>query len=134
MSRDKQIVDAVGRVYEFIDSQLEGISVICDACGKCCDFARYDHRLYVTSAEMMYFRETIGADNIKPMSEGRCPYNVDGKCRVHKDRFAGCRTFYCKGDSEFQSSLAESAIREFKKICEDFDLPYFYADLAKALG
>jgi hypothetical protein len=129
-----EIAGAVAEVYEWIDSQIGQTASQCEACGKCCDFEDYDHRLFVTGAELIYFAAKIGPKKIKPMPAGRCPYNIDGECTVYPYRFGGCRIFSCKGDKDFQSRLSEQAVEKFKAICEEFHIPYRYTDLATALN
>jgi len=68
------------------------------------------------------------------MPTGRCPYNTDSKCTVNPFRFVGCRIFSCKADKDFQSRLTEQAVEKFRSICNQFDIPYHYTDLATALN
>jgi Fe-S-cluster containining protein len=132
--RKMEIAGAVAEVYEWIDSQISQNPAQCETCGKCCDFESYDHRLFVTGAELIYFAAKIGPDMINPMPAGRCPYNIDGECTVHPYRFGGCRIFSCKGDKDFQSRLSEQALEKFKSICNRFNLAYRYTDLREALN
>jgi len=81
----------------------------------------------------MYLAANLGAEKIRPMTTGCCPYNIRSKCSVYEHRFSGCRIFSCKGDTDFQSRLSESAVKKFKAICEQFQIPYRYTDLATAL-
>ena len=134
MTTNSKIADAVAEVYDWIDSQTGQAPAQCEACGRCCDFENYDHRLFVTSPEFIYFAAKLDPDKIKPMPSGRCPYNIDGKCTVYPFRFAGCRIFYCKGDKDFQSQLSEQVAEKFKAICEKFGLTYRYTDLPAALN
>lgn len=127
------IAKRVRQVYDLIDSKIAARQGKCDACGKCCDFDSFDHRLYITSPEMIYFAANVDGQ-IRPMDGGVCPYNIEGKCSVHEKRFAGCRIFLCKGDSEFQGKLSEEAIAKFKSICAEFGVDYYYADLKTALN
>jgi Fe-S-cluster containining protein len=91
---------------------------------------------------MIYFAAKVGDENvnpphvwrIKPMTTNRCPYQTNNKCTVYKFRFAGCRIFCCKGDADFQSGLSEMAVKKFKSICEQFQIPYRYIDLEVALN
>lgn len=134
---DSQLLKRVAEIYKWLDSQISNNSDLagtCSACGKCCDFAQSGHRLFVTTPEMMYLAASLGAENIKPMTTSRCPYNIGGKCTVYEYRFAGCRIFCCKADADFQSRLSESALRKFKSICTEFQIPYRYSDLATALN
>lgn len=133
MKRDSEIAEAVGRVHEWIDSELAGEKASCKACGKCCDFDGFGHRLFVTKPEMIYLRVKL-SDNTQPMKTARCPYNVDAECQIHRHRFAGCRIFFCGGDADMQSRLTEAALVRFKSIGSEFGLDYEYADLRTALN
>lgn len=147
-----RLLRKVAQIYDWLDLQIRENSALaghCDACGKCCDFKGpapaseqgFDHRLFITTPELIYLAEKLDTKNIKPMITNRgstllttgCPYNVDGKCTVYKFRFAGCRIFCCKGDAEFQSRLSEWAVKEFKSLCTEFQIPYRYVDLPTAL-
>ena len=123
----------MGDIYQWLDEQLAGQKAVCEICGRCCDFKAFDHRLYVTTPEIVYFADKIGSRNIKQMVSGRCSYQADGKCTVYKYRFAGCRIFCCKGDAGFQSELTEAVLKKFKALCEEFRIPYRYVDLPAAL-
>jgi hypothetical protein len=131
-----EIVRRVGEIYEWIDARLSGAgrrAGMCSVCGKCCDFAAFGHRLFITSPELLHFTAS-STDGIRIMGGGRCPYNVGGKCETYATRFAGCRIFCCGGDAEFQSTLTEAAIEKFKGLCLEYDLPYRYMDLVCALN
>jgi Fe-S-cluster containining protein len=135
--RQRQILSEVASLYAWIEAQLaidSKRSGRCRACGACCDFAAYDHRLYVTPPELIYLAHGLQASRLALMTTGRCPYQKDGKCSVHEHRFSGCRIFCCDGDSGFQSELSEAVIRGLKAICERFEVPYRYAELSVALA
>jgi len=137
MKTNRRIVNKVREIYERLDSQTRdqtNLAGVCRACGKCCDFGEFDHRLFVTPPELMYLSAKMGAENIMPMPTSRCPYNIDGKCTVYEHRFAGCRIFCCKGDADFQSKLSESALEELKALCTELEIPYRYTELAGALN
>jgi Fe-S-cluster containining protein len=136
VARHKKIIERVSEIYKWIEAQQDankGIAGSCAACGKCCDFEQYDHRLYVTTPEIIYFVEKLGSANIKQMTDSRCCYQVEGKCGVHAYRFSGCRIFCCKGEAGFQSELTESAIKKFKALCDELQIPYRYVELPAAL-
>jgi len=137
MRDNGQLLKKVAEVYDWLDLQIREstrLARVCDACGKCCDFESFDHRLFVTPPELMYLAAKLGAENIRPMTTSRCPYNIGGKCTVYEYRFAGCRIFCCKADTDFQSRLSESALKKFKSICTEFRIPYLYNDLPTALN
>jgi Fe-S-cluster containining protein len=127
----------VAEVYNWLDSQTEQDrrrAGVCEACGRCCNFDNYDHRLFVTTPELMYLAANLGGESIKPMKTRRCPYNANGKCTVYRHRFVGCRVFCCRGNADFQSELSESALRELRSICAEFKVDYRYSELASALN
>ncbi|MBN1125914.1 MAG: YkgJ family cysteine cluster protein [Sedimentisphaerales bacterium] len=135
-----QIAHEVETIYQWIDEQIRFYSISdeegCLACGKCCDFETYDHRLFVTTPELVYFLTHIGLDNLRAMTSGICPYLDNGKCSIHVHRFAGCRIYLCKNtlSSQLQGQFSEESIRRFKAICHIHDLPYRYCDLKTALN
>jgi hypothetical protein len=134
---DALLLERVAEVYEWIELKISHKGRMaggCKACGNCCDFEAFDHRLFVTPPELFYLAAKLGTENIRPMPSGRCPYNVDGRCSIHKHRFTGCRIFCCNGNTEFQSDLSESSLIKLKSICEEFQIPYRYVDLATALN
>ncbi len=145
MQNNSRVLKKVVEIYDWLDCQISNNSDLagkCRACGRCCDFERpapaseqgFDHRLFVTTPELMYLAANLGAEGIKPMQTNLCPYNIDSKCSVYKYRFAGCRIFYCRGDKDFQSELSESALKKFKSICEQLQIQYRYIDLEAALN
>ncbi|MBN1975654.1 MAG: YkgJ family cysteine cluster protein [Sedimentisphaerales bacterium] len=132
---NEKLLLEVREIYDWLDLQIaEKLSGKCDTCGKCCDFAAYDHRLYVTIPEISYLTENLNGDSLKPMPTGRCPYNMEGKCTVYQYRFSGCRIFNCKANPDIQSELSESVLKKLKALCEKYNIPYRYMDLALALN
>ena len=86
----EEILGKVAYIYTWLDEQIrdnEKLSGRCNVCGKCCDFEEFDHRLFVTPPELMYLATNIGAENIKSMQGGCCPYQANGKCSIYKYRF-----------------------------------------------
>jgi len=142
---NSRLLEKVAEVYNWLGLQTHHYSDPakgCALCGECCNFdspvpaseQRFDHRLFVTAPELMYLAANLDSENIKPMTSSRCPYNISGKCTIYEYRFAGCRIFHCKADVDFQSELSESALKKFKSICTEFQIPYRYTDLASALN
>jgi Fe-S-cluster containining protein len=132
MDISPDIIQDIGGIYRRLDEQIAGWGSSCRACGKCCDFEAFGHRLYVTAPEAMYFAHHVGRP-LMPMSGGVCPYRVDGRCSVYAWRFAGCRIFQCEGGEAQQGALSEAVLAEFKRLCEQYSVPYRYMDLKAAL-
>lgn len=132
-----QLSERVAKIYNWLDLQIRSYASLagqCRACGQCCDFAKYDHKLFVTTPELDYLVDNIGPENIKQMTTGRCPYNINDRCTIHNYRFAGCRIFCCNGEVDFQSELSEAVLQKLKSICTEFQQRYHYTDLATALN
>jgi hypothetical protein len=132
-----QLLQKVAEIYNWIDSlilEAADIAGQCKMCGACCNFESFEHHLFVTTPELMYLATKVGADNIKSMPGTVCPYQMQNKCVIYEYRFAGCRIFCCNADKNFQSRLSESAVRRFKSICVEFNVPYQYTDLPTALN
>lgn len=137
MRNQKRLIEKVADIYDWLDEQIRNnrkLAGRCDACGKCCDFGRYDHHLFITPPELMYLTANLGDGKIKSMTTSCCPYQTNGRCGIYKYRFAGCRIFCCCGDADFQSRLSESVVAMFKTVCIELHIPYCYADLAAALN
>ncbi len=132
MSRRDEITIAVEGVYSWVDEHAAQMDAFCRACGRCCDFDLYGHRLFVTSVELIHFHSVVAESRL--MNEGACPYRVGNTCSVYEARFAGCRIFTCGGEAESQNRVSEEAVSRFKTICEQFEVPYTYVDLKTALG
>jgi Fe-S-cluster containining protein len=135
--RRRRLVAAVAALYEWLEEQLRqdpDRAGQCQACGACCDFAAYDHRLFITPPELVFLAARLNTTELEPMPSGRCPYQQEGRCTVHQHRFAGCRIFCCRGKADFQNDLSETVLRRLKTLCKEFEIPYRYQDLATALG
>jgi Fe-S-cluster containining protein len=135
--RRRRVLEEVAALYDWLDAQLQREAARagrCKACGACCDFGAYDHRLFVTPPELIYLAAKLGVTELKAMTSGRCPYQKDKACTIHRHRFAGCRIFCCNGDADFQSELSEAVLKRLKAICAELGLPYRYQELAAALA
>jgi hypothetical protein len=138
MVADKtEILRQVAEVYDWLNQQINDnprIAGSCNACGKCCDFKSFGHKLFVTPPELIYLAEKLGDKKLKPMQSDRCPYNQESKCMVYEYRFTGCRIFSCRGDADFQSRLSEAVIKRLRKICSELHVDYLYMPLDQALN
>lgn len=126
------ICNQVAQIYAWLDENIKNLDLNCSACGKCCNFDSFGHKLFITTPELLYFYE-----NVKPlrkMTGQSCPYMENKKCTARDFRFAACRIFFCKADTEKINKLSEQTIEKFKALCDEFDLPYRYVDLATALN
>ena len=61
----KPLAEKVAEIYTWLDLQIENLNSNCSACGSCCDFAAYDHKLFVTTGELIYLKENLDEETIK---------------------------------------------------------------------
>ena len=137
MKNREAILQDMAQLYQRLDETIRAnVDPLndCFACGACCDFENYGHRLFVTPPEMLYFSERQGGKPLRKMTIGVCPYREAGKCTAHGSRFAGCRIFGCRRDTQQQQQWSEDTLRELKAICAKHGMDYRYADLATALS
>ena len=132
MVKDSQIIQKVDAIYQWLEGELAHLFQSCQACGNCCDFESFGHRLYITTPELLYF-EHHAVSPIKVMNAGVCPYRIDGKCSVYPYRFVGCRIFTCQGDAEKESKMCEQAIKKLKALCDGHEIDYHYVCLKTGL-
>ena len=132
MTTSNSLFESVEEVYRWIDAEVENTGD-CKACGDCCDFEKFGHRLFVTGVELAYFAEKMKHD-LRKMDTTVCPYRIEGKCSVYPYRFAGCRIFACGRNAAAESSLSEQSLQKLKQIGEEFQIPYHYTDLKTALN
>jgi len=111
------------------DARRQGLE--CLACGKCCLFGQFGHRLYVTTGELALLRMAGGAVADKP-SDGRCPHYNAGRCTARGARALGCRLFYCDpaGQRWFPDAY-ERFHQCIKRLHERHGVPYFYVDFSR---
>ncbi|MBP7052521.1 MAG: YkgJ family cysteine cluster protein [Phycisphaerae bacterium] len=63
----RRLVEEVANVYTWIESQQRREphrAGSCNACGACCDFIAYEHRLYVTPPELIYLAVKLNVDRL----------------------------------------------------------------------
>lgn len=132
---EAQVIEAVHEIYQKLDMQIESSHWLCKACGQCCDFDSFGHRLYITTPELIYFKMKLAENKIPilQMTDGVCPYRKDKKCSVYPWRFAGCRIFNCTGNADLQSRMSEETLNLCKTLCILYGMEYRYADLKGGL-
>lgn len=122
-------------LYQELDAKVaaNNDSTACRACGRCCDFDAFGHKLYLTTPELLFFAHHV-ARPFKTMTDGVCPYRIDGRCSVYPYRFTGCRIFQCSGSAAAQSDLTEATLSRLKQLCREHSIPYHYLNLNAALN
>ena len=125
---------ALSEIYARLGAEIDAAGAECDRCGRCCDFARADHRLYVSTGELaLLTRRMPPADGaVGPL---RCPYQVSGRCGARDGRPLGCRIFFCTppADQSWQD-IYERYHRAVRDLHDQHGLPYTYVELTAALA
>ncbi len=135
-ARNAEIRRAVAEIQREIESRINDRTPVCTASGRCCNFERYGHRLYVTGLEAAMTLDAIpvqralkAGDVTRARIEGTCPFVVDGLCGVHPVRPIGCRVYFCDSSAQlWVNELAEFAADAMKRVHEDFGIEYRYTE------
>lgn len=147
--------DAVARVYDALQHEIDGRRPICSASGRCCRFEEYGHRLYVSTLELAAFvagrqrskderaRQdeastgpcSLSSFILQPSSlPHACPFQIDNLCSVHAIRPFGCRMFFCDPTStQWQNERYEEFHAELKRLHTELNVPYLYVEWRQAL-
>ncbi len=118
----------------------------CAASGRCCNFARSGHLLYVTGLEAActllrsaYQRgesaspasgHAISLAQVeRARTRGDCPFLVGASCGVHAIKPLGCRVYFCDPAAQrWQQDLSERAMAMLRELHEHHEIPYAYAE------
>ena len=124
---------ALRELYDEVDAAVAALGQTCRACGRCCDFDTYGHRLYVTTLELALL--TIDPPAAAAESPGRCPYQQGAACTARDRRALGCRVFSCdKTNDDAEQALYARFHDRLGRLHAAHDIPYFYTDLPAAVG
>ena len=128
-----QIGQAVAAVYERADRAIASLSPTCWNRGECCNFGRADHRLFVTTPELIYFAQTHEALRPTPNAQS-CPHQRDGRCGARHARPLGCRAYFCQASARWwQPAVTEAFLAELRAVGARFGVPYAYTEWLAAL-
>jgi Fe-S-cluster containining protein len=146
----RALSDAVAAVLAAVETDIAARKPICNASGRCCRFEAYDHRLYVTAAELAHFsltqqikRPEATSKNTSAVSlpqffaadhPAGCPYQIEGLCTAREARPLGCRIYFCDENAQsWQNEVYEKYHAQLRALHERFDLPYRYIEWRAAL-
>lgn len=106
----------------------------CWASGRCCNFARTGHLLYVTGLEAAYTVSRLttpitASDVERARDAGGCPFQSANLCGVHPIRPLGCRVYFCdRFAQEWQRELCEEELARIKDLHRCHGVEYRYAE------
>ena len=100
---DDAFLTELGEIMRQADRAADDRHWECQACGKCCNFEQFGHKLYVTAGELAYLiRQPAseatpqqGASGLRTKPAALCPYQDGNRCLARDGRALGCRLFFC---------------------------------------
>ena len=124
----------VDAIYADVAAQIEARGPACWASGRCCNFERAGHLLYVTGLEAAFTvlrREPtlVPAEVSAARARGGCPFQEGHLCGAHAIRPLGCRVYFCdRSAQEWQHALSEHALEQIRSLHDRFAIPYRYGE------
>lgn len=150
-------LEAVGRegvraglegVYAKARAEIEARGPSCWASGRCCNFERAGHRLYVTGLEAAYtvWAEEAAGERRGPRGvlslplieaarrSGGCPFQEANLCGVHEIKPLGCRVYFCDRSAQaWQQELSERLLGEIRALHDAEAIEYRYGEWREML-
>lgn len=140
-----QVALALEAIYAYVAAEIESRGPACWASGRCCNFAKTGHRLYVTGLEAAYAVHhlapvrapgpdapvpTLTPDTIARARErGDCPFLDKNLCGIHTIKPLGCRVYFCdRSAQEWQQALSERALERIRALHDAHAIPYRYGE------
>jgi len=121
-------------LYREVDEQLAALGQTCRACGACCDFALYDHRLYLTTVELALLT-SLPPTHHDAVAADRCPYQDGSICAARQRRALGCRVFSCDAATDAaEQDVYDRYHNRLGEMHRKHSLTYLYVDLIASLG
>ncbi len=130
--RDAGFLSDLAGVLSEADAAVAEERPACRACGACCRFEEFGHRLYVSTGELALLSVSRPRRVCRP---GRCPYQVGQRCTARRRRGLGCRVFFCDpAAGEWSAAVYEQHHRGIRLLHARAHLPYHYVELTAALA
>ncbi len=127
------LLGALRALYAELDGEQAHLAPRCRACGDCCDFDRFGHRLYVSTAELALLTRQA-PPSPAALAQGRCPYQTAGQCAAREGRTLGCRVFHCRGEgASIENRRYESRHEQIAALHRTHCIPYLYGDLLELI-
>lgn len=138
-ARDAGVSARLEAIYAGVAREIEARAPACWASGRCCNFDKAGHLLYVTGLEAAYtlVRHACGgAEAARPcavtltqVKRADCPFLNGNTCGVHTIKPLGCRVYFCDRSARvWQEELTERAMREIRHLHDEAGIEYAYAE------
>ncbi len=134
-ARDPGIAADLEAIYADIARAITERGPSCWASGRCCNFEKTGHRLYVTGLEAAFTVARLDSITLSTgtildaRSRGGCPFQVLNLCGVHAINPLGCRVYFCDRSAQaWQQELSERALTQIKALHEARGISYRYGE------
>jgi hypothetical protein len=134
---DDALAAGVQSLYRTAEAAIAVRQPICHPCARCCQFERYGHNLFVSTAEVAFFLQTRSVARVCMPLEGTCPFLRTGqaRCSARSARPLGCRLYFCDRTCQtWQQDLYRVLHRRLQDLHLKMGVPYFYAEWLQVLG
>lgn len=138
--------------YAEVTQAIAARGPACWASGRCCNFDRFGHGLYVTGLEAAYAiaklpeiagtrKENFPEPRLRLLvleeakQRGGCPFQISNLCSIHAIKPLGCRVYFCdRSAQEWQQDLSERLLARIRALHEQFSIEYRYGEWRQMLG
>jgi len=138
-ARREGVVARLEAIYADVAGEIEARSPACWASGRCCNFEKAGHLLYVTGLEAAYTLARHaggGAGSSRPgvvsltqVKRVDCPFLSGNTCGVHTIKPLGCRVYFCDRSAQtWQEDLTERSMRRIRELHDEAGIEYRYAE------
>lgn len=143
---DPEVRGQLESVYARIGEAIAERGPVCWASGRCCQFEKTGHRLYVTGLEAAYCVRglhrgdaQVDVPTMAMIDEatraGGCPLQVGNLCGAHGVKPLGCRVYFCDRSAQaWQQDLSERELALVRAIHDAAGLEYRYGEWRGMLG
>lgn len=129
-------------IHAEMAERTSALRPVCTMSGRCCDFDRFGHDLFVTGLEaascLLALPEGMGLDGPSldaAISRGGCPFQIIRQCGAHAVRPSGCRSFFCDGSvDEGMFEIAERAQSRVRLLHDRLGVAYLYTEWRRLLS
>lgn len=133
---DSVVMAELESVFADVVAAIGARGPACWASGRCCNFEKVGHRLYVTALEAAYTLSKLPAERRPTMAQiakarerGGCPFQQKNLCSVHEIKPLGCRTYFCdKSAQRWQEELTEEMHGRIRAIHDRHGVEYRYGE------
>jgi Fe-S-cluster containining protein len=146
-ARDPAVAGELNAIYGRAAEAIARRGPACWASGRCCNFEKHGHRLYVTGLEAAATAlfaasrpvPALGAGDgparvsltqlESARASGGCPYQGGNLCGVHEGKPLGCRVYFCDRSSQvWQQELSEELLGAIRELHDHHGVAYRYGE------